>query len=222
MKKLSLYTFICFAAALLLISTATKMFAQVSTNKELCKLMSTMGAKTIKVDEHGTTYQDGTIEFAFDNCPPMKFIDDKRKRYFKINHPMPKVKVPTKVVFMTPQLKSAKVQIPSFTAVPKDNRKGEHGAEITSYVVETFSGYPGKYHFEFELHKIISSWIENLTGLYDGSEHHIYGEIELFGIKFKNDSAKPLIFKITDGNYIYVSGIGTAKTEEGVLIKFGK
>ena len=171
---------------------------------------------TMKVDEHGTRPLNCIIEFALNKSPTLKLTETKGNKYFEFNPPLKKVNLPTKIIFVTPELKGSWARIPAFKVIEKEWKES-----YNSFIGKEFKDYPGVYYFEFGLNvKAIS--VEYINCFHGGAEHHIYGEVELFGVKFTNESKQPLVFKITNGKYVYVKGIGKSITKEGKIIEYGK
>ncbi len=63
--------------------------------------------------------------------------------------------------------------------------------------------------------------IDDMDFFSDGSEHHIYGHVKLFGATITNLEKEPLILRLSGNRYEYVSGKGTATTADGQTLTFG-
>jgi hypothetical protein len=150
-----------------------------------------------------TEVGDLAVQFLMNNPPAMTFVEEGEE-FFKFEKSMPRGNSAAVVILTTPELEGAQAMIPRFTPTLIDSS----GSTISDMVAERFADYDGNYQFRISFtpqHGFsISSFDTNI--FYDGSEHHIYGEVELFGVKFKNDSEEPLVFQISDGKYVYVKG----------------
>jgi hypothetical protein len=169
-----------------------------------------------KTDQHGTMPMNCIIEFAFESPPTLNLREAKANKYLEFNAPLGKARLPTKIVFVTPESKAAWARVPAFKVIEKEWKE-----PYNLFVGKQFKDYPGDYYFEFGLDASATA-VKYIGWFHDGAEHHIYGEVRLFGLKFSNESKDALVFKITNGKYLYVSGTGKAITQEGRTIEFGK
>jgi hypothetical protein len=184
---------------------------------------------TVDFDMEGKRTNFSKIEIAFKNPPQVVFtIDNKGGQYFIFKTTMPETKSSAKVVFVTPKAEGAQALIPEFKPIKQESKDSTQ-----KFVVNEFRNYGKDYNFMFTLiegetqdlgflGKFVMVDVVDINCFNDGSEHHIYGDVELFGIKFKNVEKEPLVFKINNGKYIYIKGKGTAKTEKGKVIKFSQ
>jgi len=174
------------------------------------------------MDRKITKMDCAAIDFLLKSPPKMSYVTDKNVKYFKFDSPMPKAKTRAKIVFVTPEAKycqNCQVSIPKFKPIIKGSK-----GSATSLNVKEFKDYTGNYEFTLDLNmpSLGNIVVAGIDCFNEGSEHHIFGKIELFGVKFNNDSNEPLIFKISNGKYTYIKGKGTAITVEGSTIEFGK
>jgi hypothetical protein len=170
---------------------------------------------TARIDPKG----DITIEFGFDNPPKVTFVREQTEEYFMFNTPMPNGNTAGKVIFVTPTVKGATAKIPQFTPTLDNYR------EATSYLIgRKFLDYEGDFDFRvgLVLRTDIGLLMVDSNLFYNGAEHYIFGEVELFGVKFTNNSKEPLVFKIDGDKYVYIEGNGVATTKDGAKIEFSK
>ena len=163
---------------------------------------------------------DMSIHFLMDNPPTMTFVDEDGEKLFTFEESIPLGDSEVVVILTTSEFEYAQAMIPRFTPIPIDS-----GDSTLSYMVaERFADYDGDYQFRFgfTLQSNLTMPEFDINIFYEGSQHHIYGEIELFGVRFKNDSREPLVFEINSGKYVYIEGIGTATTRDGSVIHFGE
>ncbi len=152
------------------------------------------------------------------NTPPI--IKPAKSQYqFDFDSDIPRGGQDVKIVFSTPQTKNGDAGIPMFTPV-----LGKHDKEGTLFSASKFTDYGDKYAFEIRLalQGFGNISVVDLNCFSEGAEHHIYGDVRLFGAKFSNKSKEPLVFKISGGKYIWVSGNGTVTTKDGSVINVGK
>lgn len=182
-------------------------------------LKQLLQAQYVGFDGWGTIneLQGATIDFALNDEPILNLIQILSEQKLKFDSTFQRGYPPAKVIFTASSVKDATAMIPAFN--PKINEKKE---DINNCFVESFIDYPGKYNFNFGLRKsgFGSASVAYLKCFSDGSEHHFFGEVKLFGSKFKNDLQEPLIFTIDRDNYVYVSGKGSVMTEKGNIINF--
>ena len=180
------------------------------------------GYDRISWDADGKITIDGDIalDFAVWNPPRMAFVDASGEKCFEFDTPLPRGSSAAIVIFTTPEAENGHGRIPRFTPIPAD----ANDSTTSYFAAERFHDYDGtcSLRIGLTLQGFGNIFAVDSDVFYDGSEHHIYGEVELFGVRFKNDSDKPLVFRISDGKYIYVKGDGTATTEDGSVIQFGE
>lgn len=164
---------------------------------------------------------DLAIDFALKNGPKLSLQDGSRN-IFKFDQPMPKTSPSAKVVFTTSIVGGMTARIPRFKPILSAARMDAARGQIIP--VKEFTDYPGAYQFEFGAK---SAGFGNITVVYlncfqEGTEHYIFGSVELFGVKFKNEAKEPLVFKISNGKYVYVKGQGSAAMDSGKIVEFGR
>jgi hypothetical protein len=180
------------------------------------------GYGEIRWDADGKITIDGDIavDFAVRNPPGMTFVDESGGGYFEFDKAPPRGSSSAVVIFTTPEAGNGHARIPRFTPMEMDTDES-----ATSYfAAERFHDYDGTYDFwiGLVLQGFGNIMVVDSNIFLDGSEHFIYGEVELFGVEFKNDSGEPLIFEIVDGKYVHVKGSGTATTKDGSVIQFSE
>lgn len=162
---------------------------------------------------------DLQIDFAFEKHPKMTLVEDASQMYFKFDMSMPKGNSAATVIFATPDVKGATIKIPRFASTSTDSED----PKVTCFSGIQFHDYDGTYDFKICMAtQGLNLLVVDMNVFYDGSEHHIYGQIELFGVQFTSSANEPLVFKIDGDKYIYVKGNGTATTSEGAQVEFGK
>lgn len=185
----------------------------------------------VEWDETGKiTVADGemSVAFAMDKSPQMHFIEDTDDKHFEFAEPMPSGDSKLSVIFVSSETPGAHAEIPDFTPMTTEEvvpvQLDDRDSTISYLRVNQFEAYEGDYEFQIGLGGLGMSGFSafDTNVFYDGAEHHIYGEVELFGVEFKNDSQDPLVFKISGDKYVYASGSGTATTEDGKSISFGE
>lgn len=186
---------------------------------------------TILSDPSGKiTVEDGDmkIDFLVKNPPILSLVEKGETRYFKFDKAMPVGDSTASVIFITPEVGGAQAEIPLFVPINTDEvfpvKLKNEDLAISYLRVSGFNDYEGSYDFRFGLAGMglgfgFSGFDTNI--FYDGSEHQFYGQVELFGVKFNNDSQEPLVFKISSDKYEYISGVGTATTKDSKVISFG-
>jgi hypothetical protein len=180
------------------------------------------GYDKVSWDADGKIMIDGdiAIDFAVRNPPRMAFVDESGEKYFEFDAPLPMGSSAAIVIFTTPEAENGHGRIPRFTPIPAD----ANDSATSYFAAERFHDHDGTYHFRvgLTLQGFGNIFAVDSDVFYDGSEHHIYGKVELFGVRFKNDFEEPLVFRISGGKYVYVKGNGTATTEDGSVIQFGE
>jgi hypothetical protein len=211
-------------AGAVVVSTLISAFAQgQSTNMppkdwKLLQLYGCYG--DMRWDANGTITQmgDAALDFAFENAPVLKLVASTKTQSLEFPAPMPKGIGTVKIAFTNASAGGASARIPRFKPEMKGSGTNQY------FVVHTFQDFPGRWDFEFSLGRsgVGSYFMEYLNCFQDGAEHHIYGQVELFGTKFNNTSTVPLVFRIEGKTYKYVSGVGTATTKDGMTTDFKK
>jgi hypothetical protein len=176
----------------------------------------------ISSDQNGKITINGDLEldFAFQHSPKMIWVGGPGQSYFKFDKPMPKGSSSSTVIFATSDVRGAMVKIPRFAI----SRTNSENPKITCVSSNQFHDYEGWYDFKicmtvqgFENIRVV-----DMNVFSDGSEHHIYGKVEMFGVRFTNNFEEPLVFRIDRDKYVYIQGKGRAKTEDGVKVLFGQ
>ncbi|MFH1069446.1 MAG: hypothetical protein V1794_07460 [Candidatus Glassbacteria bacterium] len=163
------------------------------------------------------------IDFALRNAPKVQFVrEGGDKGYFKFNAPMPKGASAAKIVFVTTEgCTDCEARVPEFKAV----WQGYKGSR-NDFVFGSFKDYSGPYEFRFAMEfsgTLMNGRLNllNLDWFNDGAEHHLVGDLKLFGVQFKSAPNEELVFKIDGDKYSFVRGAGTAITPQGETIQFG-
>jgi len=168
---------------------------------------------------HGevTNIDAASIEFVARDALALSIVQVDSGAVLKFPMPMRRGDTPAKVIFETPTLESARAKIPEFDPVLT---KVEGG--IQHWHVDGFRKYAGKYSLDFGL-RMTATMSANLAYLRcfsDRSEHYFFGDVRLFGARFRNDSEKPLVFRITRDEYVHIGGTGTIQTVDGQIARF--
>lgn len=209
--------------------TATSPTASAVTEKDTEDLFEKWGFASllygygeIRWDADGRITIDGDIavDFAMRNPSKIQFMDDSAGGHFMFDNPPPGGSSSAVVIFTTSEARNGHAMIPRFTPMEMDISE----TATSKFTAERFHDYDGTYDFMIDLamQGVGNIMVVDTNVFNNGSEHHIYGEVQLFGVEFKNDSGEPLVFKIVDGEYVYIKGSGTATTVDGAVIQFGE
>ena len=178
-------------------------------------------AYQIMGDPHTGHQADGIrIEMVFDRPPSVTVAtDEKGKKFLRLPFAVEKRKMAGKLVITTPEDTGGDFLIPACTLTTQtfDNPK-------LSLLFSKFQDYPGDFGFNIQVEQMSSVdplKIDDMDFFSDGSEHHIYGHVKLFGATITNLEKAPLVLRLSGDRYEYVSGKGTATTADGQTLTFG-
>ena len=157
------------------------------------------------------------VDFLFE--PPPIIKPAKLPNQFDFDSNIPKGGKGVKIVFAASEIKDGEARIPMFTPI-----SGKHDKEGTLFNASKFTDYGDKYAFNIRLalRGFGNISVVDLNCFSEGAEHHIYGDVQLFGAKLSNKSKEPLIFRISGGKYVWISGSGTVTTKDGSTINIEK
>ncbi|MBL8163819.1 MAG: hypothetical protein JNJ61_17665 [Anaerolineae bacterium] len=159
------------------------------------------------------------IDMGFETPPQLTLMSEAGEDHLIFDTLLPSSDTVARVIFESTEVNGAQFHIPSFTVTSVGFEN-----ETSYFTVDGFADYSGDDHtFEFGVGKFPRGvFITDMNIFTDGAEHYIYGEIELFGATIRNTSTgEPIVFKISDGEYIHLEGEGTMTTNQGDVVTFG-
>jgi hypothetical protein len=161
-----------------------------------------------------------SLQIGFDK-PPFAVVarDEKSQSYLRLPFAVERRKTAGKLVFTSPDDKKADFGIPFCTVTTQ-----QFDSPKLSLSISKFRDYPGDLKFNIQLETTAGNRvrIDDMDFFSDGSEHHVYGHVKLFGVTITNTEKEPLVLRLSGDRYEYVSGKGTAVTADGQTLKFGK
>ena len=170
---------------------------------------------------HRSGNNEISIQMLFENSPKVKVATDVNgKKFLLLPVAVEKRKTTGKLVITTPVESTADFLIPDCLPTTQSFDSPNLSLFITKFI-----NYSGDFRFILQIESSPPDqqhWkIHDMDFFSDGSEHHIYGHVKLFGAAITNTEKEPLVFRLSGDCYEYVSGKGTATTADGLTLTFG-
>jgi hypothetical protein len=213
--------------------TATTLTAEPSTRKEFAPvsrpsgwgMKSRLGTRQAQASYNAKGILDSihgvlTFVIVFEKPPCAVVATEQNASYLHLPFAPEKRMTIGKTVIVTPEVSGWDFQIPfcSVTTQGFDSPK-------LSLLISKFADYSDALEFNMQVEASPTErqqlQVDDIDCFSDGSEHHIYGHVKLFGATITNTEKEPLIFRLSGDRYEYVSGKGTATTADGQTLKFG-